>query len=97
MTHYSAVCADISGELYVQCQCIISLNYSDWYGTDNSHDLGRYWPTPSGSSQLKYLTDDLLILLVVLLVFCLIVQDYCFLYYQMCDRDPDKINDDQAP
>lgn len=70
MTHCSPVFTDISGELYVQCQCVISLKDRDWCRTDWSHDLGRYWATSSGSSSLKYLPMTLLVLPDIFLVFC---------------------------
>ena len=51
---------DISGELYVLCQYTDSLKPRGWCRTNRSDNLGRYWATPDGSSQLKYLLTTLL-------------------------------------
>ena len=47
--------------------------------------LGRYWAAPNGSFSLEYLTNDLINVTRYITCSLPILQDYCFLHYQMCD------------
>ena len=83
MTHPLLVRADIFGELYVQCQYIISLKDSNWCPKNWSEDLETYWAIPNGSSYLNIY--DLINVTSYTIYILPTLQDYCFLHYQMCD------------